>query len=60
MIMTELKDRLQVADKEKWDLTDIYDTIEDWESDFHKIEILTKELHEFNGNIHDGNSLLAI
>ena len=29
MIMTELKDRLQVADKEKWNLTD--DTIEDWE-----------------------------
>lgn len=59
MIMTELKDRLQVADKEKWNLTDIYDTIEDWESDFHKIEVLTNELHEFNGNIHDGNSLLA-
>ncbi|MGR4032018.1 oligoendopeptidase F, partial [Bacillus sp. ZZQ-131] len=57
--MTELKDRLQVADIEKWDLTDIYHTIEDWESDFHKIEVLTKELHEFNGNIHDGNSLLA-
>ncbi len=57
--MTELKDRLQVDDKEKWDLTDIYDTIEDWESDFHKIEVLTKELHEFNGNIHDGNSLLS-
>jgi len=59
MIMTELKDRLQVADIEKWDLTDIYHTIEDWESDFHKIEVLTKELHEFNGNIHDGNNLLA-
>ena len=57
--MTELKDRLQVDDKRKWDLTDIYDTIEDWESDFHKIEVLTKELHEFNGNIHDGNNLLA-
>ena len=57
--MTELKDRLQVADKEKWDLTDIYHTIEDWESDFHKIEVLTNELHKFNGNIHDGNSLLA-
>ncbi|PEI70753.1 oligoendopeptidase F [Bacillus wiedmannii] len=57
--MTELKDRLQVDDKEKWDLTDIYHTIEDWESDFHKIEVLTKELHEFNGHIHDGNSLLA-
>lgn len=59
MIMTELKDRLQVADKEKWNLTDIYHTIEDWESDFHKIEVLTNELHKFNGNIHDGNSLLA-
>ncbi|MGO0731988.1 hypothetical protein ACTIGL_09650 [Bacillus shihchuchen] len=57
--MTELKDRLQVDEKEKWDLTDIYHTIEDWESDFQKIEVLTKELHEFNGNIYDGNSLLA-
>jgi len=49
--MTELKDRLQVDDKEKWNLTDIYHSIEDWESDFHKIEVLTKELHKFNGNI---------
>ena len=36
--MTELKDRLQVADIEKWDLTDIYHTIEDWESDFIKLK----------------------
>ncbi len=34
--MTELKDRLQVPDNEKWKLTDIYDTIDDWENDYKK------------------------
>ncbi|KFN01019.1 oligoendopeptidase F [Bacillus clarus] len=57
--MTELKDRLHIPDKEKWNLTDIYKTIEDWESDYKKIEVLTNELKQFNGNIHNGSSLLA-
>ncbi|MDM5257793.1 M3 family oligoendopeptidase [Bacillus toyonensis] len=57
--MTELKDRLQVPDNEKWKLTDIYDTIDDWENDYKKIEMLIIELKEFNGDIHDGNRLLA-
>ncbi|PEB47484.1 oligoendopeptidase F [Bacillus pseudomycoides] len=57
--MTELKNRLDVPDQEKWDLTDIYKTIGHWESDCEKIETLTNTLKDFNGNIHDSHSLLA-
>lgn len=59
MIMTEFKNRMDVSDQEKWDLTDIYKTIENWENDYQKIETLTEDLKKFNGTIHDGQSLLA-
>ncbi|MDZ5608522.1 oligoendopeptidase F [Bacillus pseudomycoides] len=57
--MTEFKNRMDVSDHEKWDLTDIYKTIENWENDYQKIETLTEDLKKFNGAIHDGQSLLA-
>lgn len=44
MIMTEFKNRMDVSDQEKWDLTDIYKTIENWENDYQKIETLTEDL----------------
>ncbi|WP_459500230.1 oligoendopeptidase F [Bacillus sp. C1] len=57
--MTEFKNRVDVPNQEKWDVTDIYKTIEDWKSDYAKIETLTENLKTFNGNIRDGQSLLA-
>ncbi|MDM5189183.1 oligoendopeptidase F [Bacillus sp. DX4.1] len=57
--MTTYKDRLDIKEEEKWDLTDIYETIEHWEQDYQKIESLTKDLVKYDSNITDGASLLA-
>lgn len=57
--MTTYKSRLDVQEEEKWDLTDIYETIEHWEQDYQKIESLTNDLVTYDGNITDGTSLLA-
>ena len=57
--MTNFKNRLDVPDQEKWDLQDIYKTIEQWEQDYEKIQALTEELVKYDGNINDSESLLA-
>ncbi|PYZ94690.1 oligoendopeptidase F [Salipaludibacillus keqinensis] len=55
--MNTYNSRNDVPEKEKWNLSDIYDSIEEWEEDYRKVEELTKELHSFNGNIKDGKAL---
>ena len=37
--MIELTDRLNLPNNEKWNLTDIYDTLEDWENDYKNRDI---------------------
>lgn len=57
--MTTYVSRQEVPEKEKWNLTDIYPTIEDWNKDVQYIEQAAEELKKFDGNIHDGKSLLS-
>ncbi len=57
--MTTFKSRVDVPDQEKWDLTDIYQTIQDWQNDYQKVETFVDDLKTFNGNIHDSHSLLS-
>ncbi|MFY0146038.1 oligoendopeptidase F [Bacillus cytotoxicus] len=57
--MTTFKSRVDVPDQEKWDLTDIYQTIQDWQNDYQKVETFVDDLKTFNGNIHDSYSLLS-
>jgi len=51
--------RKDVLEKEKWNLNDIYHSVEEWEEDYYKIEELTEELHRFDGKIEDGKSLYS-
>lgn len=55
--MKTYKSRKDVPEKEKWDLNDIYHSLDEWEEDFQKIEKLTTELKTFDGEIHDGQAL---
>ena len=52
------KQRTDVPQNEKWDLTHIYTTPQEWEDDFKKIEKLGNELKQFDGNIDSGQQLL--
>ncbi|WP_312095764.1 oligoendopeptidase F [Niallia sp.] len=56
--MNTYKTRKEVAELEKWDLTDIYKTELDWENDLQLVEKKIGELAAFNGNIFDGSNLL--
>ncbi|KQL50812.1 oligoendopeptidase F [Heyndrickxia shackletonii] len=57
--MTIYASRQEIPEKEKWNLTDIYPTVEDWNKDVQYIEQAAEELKKFDGNIHDGKALLS-
>jgi len=46
-----LKDRNTIDKKYKWNLNDIYENYDIWESDLEKFEKLTKEVPKFKGEI---------
>jgi oligoendopeptidase F len=56
----ELKDRSQIAEKYKWDLTAMYKTDADWEKDVASLEAAVPSLKSFEGKISkSGADLLA-
>lgn len=50
--------RIEIDDKYKWDLTDIYKSDEAWESDFALIEKLLPELASYSGKLGDKKQAL--
>ncbi|WP_416149941.1 oligoendopeptidase F [Salipaludibacillus sp. HK11] len=55
--MKTYKSREEVPETEKWDLNDIYVSLEEWERDYQKIEKNVAELQTFDGKINDGKTL---
>lgn len=55
--MKTYKDRNDIPLNEKWNLEDIYPSLEKWEEDYRQIEQLADKLKTFDGQIHDGHSL---
>nr|WP_295973366.1 oligoendopeptidase F [uncultured Bacillus sp.] len=51
------KNRHEVPEHEKWNLSDIYSDISNWEEDYQEIEKMNRKLKSFDGRIHDGKSL---
>ncbi|WP_040208929.1 oligoendopeptidase F [Neobacillus jeddahensis] len=49
--------RNEIPLHEKWDLSDIYADLSDWEKDCQSIEQMSAKLNEFDGEIIDGQSL---
>jgi hypothetical protein len=47
----ELKERSEISDKYKWDLTTIYKTDQDWEADMAAIEAVIPNLASYEGKI---------
>ncbi|MCG6536920.1 MAG: hypothetical protein L7F78_19990, partial [Syntrophales bacterium LBB04] len=48
---TEVKDRAQIPDKDKWDLTSMYKTDADWEADAVALEAMLPKFEAFKGKI---------
>jgi oligoendopeptidase F len=55
--MTTFNNRNEVPINEKWNLTDLYSNLSNWEEDYQKIEQMAKILNDFDGEINDGESL---
>lgn len=55
--MKTYKNRNDVPLNEKWNLEDIYSSLEKWEEDYQRIEQLADKLKTFDGQIQDGYSL---
>ncbi|MBB6449166.1 oligoendopeptidase F [Geomicrobium halophilum] len=56
---TTYETRKDVPKEEKWDLTDLYESEDDWQKDLDDALTIANELQEYDGNINDGSSLLA-
>ena len=50
-----LKDRNTIDKKYKWNLNDIYENFDMWESDLEKFEKLTKEVPKYKGQIKNNS-----
>ncbi|WP_100372891.1 oligoendopeptidase F [Bacillus sp. FJAT-45037] len=55
--MTTYKNRKEVPDHEKWDVSDIYESLEDWKQDVAEVKKMAEQLKQFDGEITDGTSL---
>lgn len=55
--MNTYKSRNEVPENEKWNLNDIYPSLEKWEEDYRHIEQIAEKLKEYDGHITDGSSL---
>jgi len=56
---TTYKSREEVPDHEKWDLSDLYSNIDEWDKDYQSISKKAEELKNFDGKINDGPSLYS-
>jgi len=50
-----MKDRKTIEQKYKWNLNDIYENYDMWESDLEKFEKLTKEVPKYKGEIKNNS-----
>ena len=50
-------EREQASNKYKWDLTDIYNSQQEWEKDFKEVEQLIDEVSKFEGTFNDKGKL---
>jgi len=58
MNMHIYKNRADVPQHEKWDLSHIYPSQKEWEQDYEKVEKQASELKQFDGQILNGEHLL--
>ena len=50
-----MKDRKTIEEKYKWNLNDIYENYDMWESDLEKFEKLAKEVPKYKGQIKNNS-----
>ena len=57
--MTELKERNQIEQQYKWDLSTLFENDEAWNKALTKLDALISEAASFQGKLNNADSLLA-
>ena len=57
--MTELKERNQIEQEYKWDLSTLFENDEAWNEALTKLDTLISEAASFQGKLNNAESLLA-
>lgn len=55
----DLKNREEIAEQYKWDISKVYTSIEQWEADFELLKKEALKLKEYKGKLNEGKELLA-
>ena len=55
---TSIPQRVDIKEKHKWNLTDIYRNEEEWENDYKKAQLLIEKAKEFSGKLANSPDLL--
>ena len=53
-----MKKREEILDKYKWNVCDIYESVEDWRKDFEALKAMLDKAERFKGKLSDSNTLL--
>lgn len=56
-MLNTYQSRADVPEKEKWNIEDIYPSLEIWEEDYRRIDEMTTKFKQYDGAIHDGTTL---
>jgi oligoendopeptidase F len=57
LVLNTYQSRADVPEKEKWNIEDIYPSLEIWEEDYRRIDEMTTKFKQYDGAIHDGTTL---
>lgn len=59
--MVEVREREEVEPDYKWDLSNVFDSDQEWEDEFEKVESKLGKFEEFEGRVlENGNTLLEV
>ena len=53
------KERSEIENKYKWDLTSLYENDEAWEEDLKKVDEAAMKVAEFQGKLNNAENVLA-
>ncbi|MDG5789529.1 oligoendopeptidase F [Evansella sp. AB-P1] len=55
--MNTYTSRQEIPSNEKWNLEDIFNSVSEWENNYHEVEKLAEKLKNYEDNINNGNDL---
>jgi oligoendopeptidase F len=58
--LESIPQRADIAEENKWNLTDLYKNNEDWETDFKKAQSIIDSAKDFSGKLNDSAKIPTV